>query len=48
MIATKPLDRADYINDVWSLQTLTGTPRYYAGIMGLTSVLILSGQYTVW
>jgi oligosaccharide reducing-end xylanase len=48
MIATKPLDRATYVNDAWNLQTLTGTARYYAGIMGLTSVLILSGQYIVW
>jgi oligosaccharide reducing-end xylanase len=48
MIATTPLDRADYVNDVWNLPTMTGNARYYAGIMGLTSVLILSGQYIIW
>ncbi len=47
MIATK-LDRVDYINKAWDLGPPTGIPRYYAGILGLTSMLILSGQYLVW
>jgi len=48
MIATKPLDRVDYITKAWDLGPPTGIPRYYAGILGLTSLLILSGQYQVW
>ena len=47
MIATK-LDRADYIVKAWELGPPTGIPRYYSGILGLTSVLILSGLYQVW
>jgi oligosaccharide reducing-end xylanase len=48
MIATKPLDRVDYITKAWDLGPPTGIPRYYSGILGLTSLLILSGQYQVW
>jgi oligosaccharide reducing-end xylanase len=48
MIATKPLDRADYVAAVWALPPPVGMSRYYSGIMGLTAVLMLSGQYIIW
>jgi oligosaccharide reducing-end xylanase len=47
MIATK-LDRASYVNEVWALPPPVGTSRYYSGILGLTSLLMLSGQYVIW
>jgi oligosaccharide reducing-end xylanase len=48
MIATKPLDRADYIDAVWALPPPVGMSRYYSGIIGLTALLMLSGQYIIW
>jgi len=47
MIATK-LDRASYVNEVWALPPPVGMSRYYSGILGLTSLLMLSGQYMIW
>jgi hypothetical protein len=47
MIATK-LDRASYVDEVWALPPPVGNSRYYSGIMGLTSLLMLSGQYIIW
>jgi oligosaccharide reducing-end xylanase len=37
-----------FIEEVWGLSTPVGQGRYYSGILGLTAVLILSGQYRVW
>ena len=47
MIATK-LDRASYVDEVWALPPPVGNSRYYSGIMGLTALLMLSGQYVIW
>jgi oligosaccharide reducing-end xylanase len=47
MVATRP-DRANYLNAVWDTATPTGPARYYSGILDLTALLILSGQYRVW
>ncbi|HMF40070.1 MAG TPA: glycosyl hydrolase family 8 [Polyangia bacterium] len=46
MIATN-IDRADYVEAVYDMAIPTGVPRYYAGILYLTALLILSGQYQV-
>jgi oligosaccharide reducing-end xylanase len=46
MIATN-IDRADYVNALWNLPTPNLVPRYYAGILDLTALLILGGQYQV-
>jgi oligosaccharide reducing-end xylanase len=46
MLATS-IDRAMYVNQVWNLPIPTLVPRYYQGILYLTSLLILSGQYQV-
>jgi oligosaccharide reducing-end xylanase len=40
--------RAEFINAVWELTLLTGPSRYYMGLMGLTSMLILSGRMQVY
>ena len=37
-----------YLNAVWDMSTPTGPARYYSGILYLTALLILSGQYLVW
>jgi len=37
-----------YMNAVWEMSTPTGPARYYSGILYLTALLILSGQYVVW
>ena len=36
------------MNAVWEMSTPTGPARYYSGILHLTALLILSGQYRVW
>ena len=41
------IDRSDYVNQVWSLPIPTLVPRYYQGVLYLTSLLILSGQYQI-
>ena len=43
-----PVDAASFVTQAWDLGVPTGIPRYYSGILGLTSLLILSGQYQVW
>jgi oligosaccharide reducing-end xylanase len=42
------LDRAAYVNALWDMFTPIGPARYYSGILELTALLILSGQYRVW
>jgi oligosaccharide reducing-end xylanase len=41
-------DRATYINAVWNMATPSGTSRYYAGILDLLSLLMLSGEYRIY
>ena len=48
MIARMSLDRAKYVSNVWAVPPPVGTGRYYTGILGLTSLLMLSGQYMIW
>ena len=48
MIATKPFDRPKYVDNVWALPPPVGNGRYYSGILGLTALLMLSGQYIIW
>jgi oligosaccharide reducing-end xylanase len=43
-----PTDRGRYVSAVWDMGTPTGQARYYSGVLYLTSLLILSGQYRVW
>ena len=47
MIATNST-RASYVDEVWALPPPVGNSRYYSGIMGLTALLMLSGQYIIW
>jgi oligosaccharide reducing-end xylanase len=37
-----------YLNAVFEMSTPTGPARYYSGILQMTALLILSGQYRVW
>ena len=37
-----------YLNTVFEMSTPTGPARYYSGILQMTALLILSGQYRVW
>ncbi len=41
-------DRSDYVNVVWTMPTPTGMARYYAGIVDLVALLLLSGQFQVY
>ena len=43
--ASNPQNRTDFPNAVWAQLIPTGDSRYYDGILYLTSLLILSGQY---
>jgi oligosaccharide reducing-end xylanase len=47
MVATE-LNRASYVTAVWDQPLQTGAARYYSGILDLTALLILGGQYRVW
>ena len=47
MVADRP-GKDGYMNAVWEMSTPTGPARYYSGILDLTALLILSGQYRVW
>jgi len=40
--------RRDFVNEVWNLDVPTGTNRYYAGIMQMTALVIMSGQMRVY
>ena len=40
--------RIGFMNGVWDLVLPTGMPRYYSGIMDMTALLIMSGQYRIW
>jgi len=40
--------RFGFMNGVWDLVLPTGMPRYYSGIIDLTALLIMSGQYRIW
>ena len=37
-----------FLNAVCDMDTPTGPARYYSGILDLTALLILSGQYRIW
>jgi oligosaccharide reducing-end xylanase len=41
-------DRSGYVSAVWSMDTPTGTSRYYAGILELVGLLMLGGQFQVY
>jgi oligosaccharide reducing-end xylanase len=40
--------RHDFVNEVWNLTLPTGSTRYYAGILQLLGLVILSGQMRVY
>ena len=37
-----------FLNAIFDMDTPTGPARYYSGILDLTALLILSGQYRIW
>jgi oligosaccharide reducing-end xylanase len=41
-------DRTAYVDAVWNLETPSGVPRYYAGLVDLLALLVLGGQMRVW
>lgn len=45
-IGTK-IERSMYVEEVWDMPIPTGMARYYSGILYLTALLILGGQYQV-
>jgi oligosaccharide reducing-end xylanase len=47
MIATNS-SRVNFLTAAWNLTTPTGQARYYAGLMDLLALLVLSGQYRVY
>ncbi len=47
LIATNS-NRVNFLNAVWNLTTPTGQTRYYAGVLDLLALLVLSGQYRVY
>jgi oligosaccharide reducing-end xylanase len=48
IIASKSFDRPKYVTNVWAVPPPVGSGRYYSGILGLTALLMLSGQYIIW
>lgn len=40
--------RTDFVSEVWNLDTPTGDGRYYAGIMRMLALVVLSGQMRVY
>jgi oligosaccharide reducing-end xylanase len=46
--ATGKSERTAFIEAVFDMATPTGPARYYSGILDLTALLMLSGQYRVW
>ena len=40
--------RIGFMTGVWDIVLPTGMPRYYSGIIDLTALLIMSGQYGIW
>ena len=46
-IATRT-ERAEFIQEVWDMQTPTGGARYYAGVMDLLALLVLGGKFQVY
>jgi oligosaccharide reducing-end xylanase len=40
--------RGPFLDDAWNLQIPVGMARYYDGVLELTALLIMSGQYQVW
>jgi len=47
-VASSRANRADFVNAVWALPIPSGEVRYFDGILYLTSLLVLSGQYRVY
>lgn len=47
LAATNP-NRTQFVDAVWNLAVPTGDARYYTGILDLSVLLLLSGQYRVW
>lgn len=41
------VNRSSFLNAVWNLTTPTGQTRYYAGLMDMMALLVLSGHYCV-
>jgi endo-1,4-beta-D-glucanase Y len=47
LVATTDI-RTDFVNEVWNLVPPTGSSRYYAGILQMTALVIVSGQMRVY
>ncbi len=47
-IATTNPNRYQFLSDFWSLQTPTGQPRYYTGLLQLWGLMILSGNFQIY
>jgi len=46
LISTRA-ERVDFVQDVWDLALVGGTPRYYSGLLNILSLLTLSGRMKV-
>jgi oligosaccharide reducing-end xylanase len=46
-IVSTNVNRTAYVRDAWNLTTQTGPVRYFSGLLNLTALLIMSGQYRV-
>jgi oligosaccharide reducing-end xylanase len=47
-LASANSDRSSYVNAVWNLDSPSGDARYYAGLLQMVALLILSGQFQVY
>jgi oligosaccharide reducing-end xylanase len=47
-LASTNSDRSSYVSAVWNMDVPSGDGRYYAGILQLVALLILSGQFQVY
>jgi len=46
-VVSTNVNRVAFVNDAWSMPIQTGPVRYFSGLLNLTALLILSGQYRV-
>jgi oligosaccharide reducing-end xylanase len=46
-VVSTNVNRVAFVNDAWSMPIQAGPVRYFSGLLNLTALLILSGQYKV-
>ncbi|HLK92136.1 MAG TPA: glycosyl hydrolase family 8 [Polyangia bacterium] len=47
-VASTNTDRSSYVSAVWNMDVPTGNARYYAGLLYIIGLLVLSGQFQIY